>query len=149
MIRRPPRSTLFPYTTLFRSRPRAPARPPPHGGPGRPPPDGGRPHERAPDPRAHGADLAAGRPGRAPPVLRPHRGLRHGHLGDRGGRARLPALHEEDGRGLRGAPRGPAPPRPRPRPAPAAGSAALPGGGAALLRRGPRGPKGPRGGGQE
>src|SRR3712207_8753214 len=34
MIRRPPRSTLFPYTTLFRSRPRAPApcrgtRPPP------------------------------------------------------------------------------------------------------------------------
>src|ERR1043165_6450821 len=26
MIRRPPRSTLFPYTTLFRSPPRAPAR---------------------------------------------------------------------------------------------------------------------------
>src|SRR2546428_7396202 len=26
MIRRPPRSTLFPYTTLFRSRPAAPAR---------------------------------------------------------------------------------------------------------------------------
>src|SRR3712207_8686413 len=26
MIRRPPRSTLFPYTTLFRSRPRRPAR---------------------------------------------------------------------------------------------------------------------------
>src|SRR5258705_7464635 len=25
MIRRPPRSTLFPYTTLFRSRPRVPA----------------------------------------------------------------------------------------------------------------------------
>src|SRR5258708_14860351 len=25
MIRRPPRSTLFPYTTLFRSRPRLPA----------------------------------------------------------------------------------------------------------------------------
>src|SRR2546430_13317325 len=25
MIRRPPRSTLFPYTTLFRSQPRAPA----------------------------------------------------------------------------------------------------------------------------
>src|SRR3712207_7420747 len=25
MIRRPPRSTLFPYTTLFRSRPAAPA----------------------------------------------------------------------------------------------------------------------------
>src|SRR5437016_10882767 len=28
MIRRPPRSTLFPYTTLFRSRDRHPARPP-------------------------------------------------------------------------------------------------------------------------
>src|SRR2546430_17476673 len=28
MIRRPPRSTLFPYTTLFRSRLRAGARPP-------------------------------------------------------------------------------------------------------------------------
>src|SRR5689334_25381451 len=27
MIRRPPRSTLFPYTTLFRSRPRQPERP--------------------------------------------------------------------------------------------------------------------------
>src|SRR6266850_3526043 len=27
MIRRPPRSTLFPYTTLFRSRPRRTARP--------------------------------------------------------------------------------------------------------------------------
>src|SRR3712207_1591720 len=27
MIRRPPRSTLFPYTTLFRSREQAPARP--------------------------------------------------------------------------------------------------------------------------
>src|SRR5260221_8239222 len=26
MIRRPPRSTLFPYTTLFRSRPRRPIR---------------------------------------------------------------------------------------------------------------------------
>src|SRR5690349_24026580 len=33
MIRRPPRSTLFPYTTLFRSRPRArraPGSPGPH-----------------------------------------------------------------------------------------------------------------------
>src|ERR1044071_10105835 len=27
MIRRPPRSTLFPYTTLFRSSPREPGRP--------------------------------------------------------------------------------------------------------------------------
>src|SRR5438309_9182095 len=32
MLRRPPRSTLFPYTTLFRSRP---CRLPPAGGPGR------------------------------------------------------------------------------------------------------------------
>src|SRR2546430_6415069 len=31
MIRRPPRSTLFPYTTLFRSRPECQARP--HAGP--------------------------------------------------------------------------------------------------------------------
>src|SRR3712207_7680201 len=29
MIRRPPRSTLFPYTTLFRSAPFSPAAPPP------------------------------------------------------------------------------------------------------------------------
>src|SRR5438132_5021573 len=34
MIRRPPRSTLFPYTTLFRSRPRD-RRPPPANGYGR------------------------------------------------------------------------------------------------------------------
>src|SRR2546430_11976437 len=41
MIRRPPRSTLFPYTTLFRScRPRQ----------GRPPPGGGQPRAgRRPD----------------------------------------------------------------------------------------------------
>src|SRR5215216_3279461 len=38
MIRRPPRSTLFPYTTLFRSRPRGAHRPGPR------PPD--RPRER-------------------------------------------------------------------------------------------------------
>src|SRR2546427_5716275 len=31
MIRRPPRSTLFPYTTLFRSQSARPARPPRHG----------------------------------------------------------------------------------------------------------------------
>src|SRR6266571_7441032 len=35
MIRRPPRSTLFPYTTLFRSRPRGASRGPP-GTPGSP-----------------------------------------------------------------------------------------------------------------
>src|SRR3712207_7981020 len=33
MIRRPPRSTLFPYTTLFRSQARDRARPSPGGGP--------------------------------------------------------------------------------------------------------------------
>src|SRR5260370_11744928 len=33
MIRRPPRSTLFPYTTLFRSRNRAPLPIPPRFGP--------------------------------------------------------------------------------------------------------------------
>src|SRR2546425_12345064 len=32
MIRRPPRSTLFPYTTLFRSQPREPIDPLPHRG---------------------------------------------------------------------------------------------------------------------
>src|SRR3712207_7104557 len=34
MIRRPPRSTLFPYTTLFRSAGGAPAQPGGEGGPG-------------------------------------------------------------------------------------------------------------------
>src|SRR3712207_6969981 len=33
MIRRPPRSTLFPYTTLFRSRPPPPAHQPRRAGP--------------------------------------------------------------------------------------------------------------------
>src|SRR2546430_10203514 len=49
MIRRPPRSTLFPYTTLFRSRRgRTPARPAPSApGPAQPPPlaeKSGSPH---------------------------------------------------------------------------------------------------------
>src|SRR3712207_6980692 len=43
MIRRPPRSTLFPYTTLFRSRPRAAA---------------GRGGRRRPRPTVHGAGVA-------------------------------------------------------------------------------------------
>src|SRR3712207_5838025 len=47
MIRRPPRSTLFPYTTLFRSRPRAWTRP-------------GHHHRGAPPPR-HPADGPRGR----------------------------------------------------------------------------------------
>src|SRR3712207_8279520 len=50
MIRRPPRSTLFPYTTLFRSRPPAPVRlqlpprPHPAGRVGQPPHHRHRPH---------------------------------------------------------------------------------------------------------
>src|SRR2546429_3651854 len=64
MIRRPPRSTLFPYTTLFRS-------PAPHGhtagprdGPGAPraphgpPPPGPRPPHRHGQPRAAPASAA-------------------------------------------------------------------------------------------
>src|SRR6267378_6350746 len=43
MIRRPPRSTLFPYTTLFRSRPQARR------------PDGARGHRAAPRYRQDGA----------------------------------------------------------------------------------------------
>src|SRR5215210_8560605 len=43
MIRRPPRSTLFPYTTLFRSRPRA--RHPRPRGSARPSPRGPRSEE--------------------------------------------------------------------------------------------------------
>src|SRR3712207_6854867 len=48
MIRRPPRSTLFPYTTLFRSGPR-----------------GGQEHSDAPDVHAAGLLAAPDRPGRA------------------------------------------------------------------------------------
>src|SRR2546422_2924998 len=44
MIRRPPRSTLFPYTTLFRSH--AEARRPGAGGPGRGCPVGGQVRDR-------------------------------------------------------------------------------------------------------
>src|SRR3712207_8406110 len=59
MIRRPPRSTLFPYTTLFRSGPaggRAGGAPGP--GRGRPGPEGGHredrhAQERAVEPAAH------------------------------------------------------------------------------------------------
>src|SRR2546430_10255579 len=57
MIRRPPRSTLFPYTTLFRSR---------AGGPGPPtrvPAPEGRVRQRR---GARAEDRAVGRPGRGP-----------------------------------------------------------------------------------
>src|SRR5437667_8225318 len=60
MIRRPPRSTLFPYTTLFRSRRRAwrPPRPPASRGPrgaargSRRAAPGGPPRGSAPGPRS-------------------------------------------------------------------------------------------------
>src|SRR5215216_3904629 len=48
MIRRPPRSTLFPYTTLFRSRPRRRAGQPLRPRVLRPPPGVGAPVDRAP-----------------------------------------------------------------------------------------------------
>src|SRR3989475_5822048 len=50
MIRRPPRSTLFPYTTLFRSQPPARAAPPVGGGGRRlPGPEPDRDRQRAGD----------------------------------------------------------------------------------------------------
>src|SRR3712207_8878609 len=57
MIRRPPRSTLFPYTTLFRS---APPRPPPAG-------PTSRPAARPPPPR--GAPDAGVAPPPPPPEI--------------------------------------------------------------------------------
>src|SRR3712207_7766028 len=50
MIRRPPRSTLFPYTTLFRSQRRRPGPPGPPGRPG--PPDRDHPAP-TPPPLSH------------------------------------------------------------------------------------------------
>src|SRR3712207_4745256 len=63
MIRRPPRSTLFPYTTLFRSGARRPAHDLPHlagldAEPARPPRRAGRGHP-AGHPRAAAAHPAA------------------------------------------------------------------------------------------
>src|SRR5437667_2112787 len=49
MIRRPPRSTLFPYTTLFRSRRRARAVAPRPGGVLAAPPSAPRPDRTCPD----------------------------------------------------------------------------------------------------
>src|SRR2546428_1818490 len=61
MIRRPPRSTLFPYTTLFRSdrlrSPRRPAPPEPNALRGGPPP--WRPAGPGPQPRARPARVCA------------------------------------------------------------------------------------------
>src|SRR3712207_6897376 len=60
MIRRPPRSTLFPYTTLFRSRPRLPHR----GRPALRPPDDAGDLPAAVERRAGGPpDGGGGRPG--------------------------------------------------------------------------------------
>src|SRR3712207_7192237 len=58
MIRRPPRSTLFPYTTLFRARLRARRE---RGDGARPQPAFADPR-RAGDPRARGGDRARGHP---------------------------------------------------------------------------------------
>src|SRR5256885_8823882 len=58
MIRRPPRSTLFPYTTLFRSPPAGPSRPAASG--------------RPPAPRSSGRDRDRPRP-TTPVRLRPDR----------------------------------------------------------------------------
>src|SRR5260221_6594619 len=52
MIRRPPRSTLFPYTTLFRSRVRH-ARPVPVPGPGLLPAERGRSEEHTSELQSH------------------------------------------------------------------------------------------------
>src|SRR3712207_7913727 len=54
MIRRPPRSTLFPYTTLFRSLPGARASPPACGPAAPPPARPGRPRGQASDTGARG-----------------------------------------------------------------------------------------------
>src|SRR3712207_7497863 len=65
MIRRPPRSTLFPYTTLFRSTTRGPPRPTaaaPAGSAGPPPPDARR---CSPAPRRRGRSAATRLPTRS------------------------------------------------------------------------------------
>src|SRR5882762_1786174 len=99
MIRRPPRSTLFPYTTLFRSHPSDPRRA--QGGrvPAPAAPVGLRSRAGAHEPRLHRRALsrahrrAHGNGSRDRPLDRPHRGVsgrdRRGFRADgRGGRAR-------------------------------------------------------------
>src|SRR6267378_8677216 len=68
MIRRPPRSTLFPYTTLFRSRQGPTAAPPP-------PPNSAR----APLPRPRGAGQSPLAPSPLPPPPDPKDGGDGGH----------------------------------------------------------------------
>src|SRR5260370_13766685 len=53
MIRRPPRSTLFPYTTLFRSRSQGQVRRYHTGGPGRPAAGQGRSEEHTSELQSH------------------------------------------------------------------------------------------------
>src|SRR2546429_6892738 len=104
MIRRPPRSTLFPYTTLFRSHVRSGLRPVGHE------PDGVPPHESPPVRRERGGPLSrfatsaregddaggpppAARSGRGGPLLSPPSptpGIRR--LGDRAPPTAVPAL---------------------------------------------------------
>src|SRR3989441_6331847 len=142
MIRRPPRSTLFPYTTLFRSRRRhaaSPAPPPPPTPPASARaaagPRGGVPRERAlPTWRPSGARRAARRRSQRPPsdrrtatrdsqgarvrrLVRVHGSVtpRRGHGGDRKG---LGCPTRRTGRGTRLA---------RPLVRQAAGGAARPG----------------------
>src|SRR2546426_8675168 len=69
MIRRPPRSTLFPYTTLFRS---------PVVGRDRPLPGGGR--HRAPHHALYGRGRASVRPGRTDARDRKSTRLNSSHL---------------------------------------------------------------------
>src|SRR2546430_17252542 len=57
MIRRPPRSTLFPYTTLFRSRSVAPRRPGRSGRPSRRCPAPGRTTRRSRRSEEHTSEL--------------------------------------------------------------------------------------------
>src|SRR2546427_9316820 len=68
MIRRPPRSTLFPYTTLFRSRREFPS----HSQPGPP----GSHRRRLDFPRSRGRAVLAAVPARAGRWLRAELGLR-------------------------------------------------------------------------
>src|SRR5258708_29811331 len=57
MIRRPPRSTLFPSTTLFRPPPAPPLPPPVPGAPDPPPPPTGRAVPEPPRSEEHTSEL--------------------------------------------------------------------------------------------
>src|SRR2546429_1674376 len=108
MIRRPPRSTLFPYTTLFRSssapgRPTAPSPPP-----ARPP---ARPRRAAPRRRPAARRAVRCAPARGPPSAGPRPGTSSGT-----GSQCL----------VRGASHGPTPPRRRDRPGRATSARAAP-----------------------